>query len=325
MQFPNKPTASVLPKPLIYKAFPAISDGPQREKGFVLAVTRLLGSPVSVLSQLDIHVRGIEDQLRPIRRHYMGSSEYFMLCYDYGRCTNPLERKLLMCEKMIQSDLTLTAQLKGYTMPKITRPAVTKKTTKASQAEEFDFEDGEGEDEVEAETPKKSSKKAPPAPVKKAKAKKVEVEDDDEEEGDEDSDDEEEEPAPKKSKKAAAPAKKAKKVVEEDDDEDSDDEDSDDEDDEEEEEAPKKAKRAGPVMTPQTTTIPKSYAAAKKAKLKMCDELKEAFEEEGDVPELLKIATLPVNRQKGPVKLRAWRAEQAAAKAKAAKKAKKSK
>jgi len=310
---------------LIRKAFPTISDGPQREKGFVLAVSRLLGSPLSVLSQLDLHVRGIEDQLRPVRRHYMGSSEYFTLCYDLGRCTNPLERKLFFCEKMIQSDLTLTAQLKGSTMPKITRPAVTKKTTKASQAEEFDFEDGEGEED-EAETPKKSSKKAPPAPVKKAKAKKVEVEEDDESEDEDSDDDEEDTPPPKKSKKAAAPAKKSKKVVEEEDeDEDSEDEDSDDDEDDEEEAPKKKAKRAGPVMTPQTTTIPKSFAAAKKAKLKMCDELIEAFEEEGDVPELLKIATLPVNRQKGPVKLRAWRAEQAAAKAKAAKKAKKSK
>jgi hypothetical protein len=265
---------------------------------------------------------------RTPRTHYMSSGEYFNLVFDLNQCHSPSERKLLKQELQIQSDLSLcNTTLKGNTMKKIVRPAAVKKSAPKNtelENEEFDFED-DAEGEVEA-APAKASKKAPAkAPVKTKKAPVVVEEDDEEDEDteadDSDDEDEEEAPAPKKASKKVAPApakkavKKAPVVVEEDDEEEE-------SDDEEEDEAPApKAKRAGPVMTPQTTKVPANFAAAKKAKLKMVDELVEALTAEPDDAELLKIATLPMNRQKGPVKLREWRANKAAEKAAALKKA----
>ena len=141
-----------------------------------------------------------------------------------------------------------------------------------------------------------------------------------------------------KKKSKVVPKKSKKPVVEEDDDdeeddeeeEDDEDEDEEDEDDEEEDERPaKKKKRAGPVMTPQSSKIPKSFIEAKKMKLEMDPVLIKAFKEFGEIPEFLKIATLPANRQKGPVGLYRWRlakeAEKAAAEKAARIKAKKKK
>jgi hypothetical protein len=264
----------------------------------------------------------------------LSSAAYFNLVWDINQTSDPQQKRklrkrllsvspelaegflrqlILQLKEMIMAKTTTTktsAPMKKVG-PTITGKKVARREEPMDEADIVDGEDGEGEDEAPAPKKKGTNGK----PVAKKAAKREEPEDDGDD-GDAGEDGEDEAPAPKKKVKTVT---KVRREEPEDDGDDGDDNG------EEEEEAPKKkAKRQAPTIDryqteeENVTTLKK----VKALKLKMSPELKEAFEEFGDIPEFCKIARFRPEFQKGPVGLYRWRLAKKEAEAKAARKAK---
>jgi hypothetical protein len=264
----------------------------------------------------------------------LSSAAYFNLVWDINQTSDPQQKRklrkrllsvspelaegflrqlILQLKEMIMAKTTTTTKTSAP-MKKVGPTITGKKVARREEPmDEDDIVDGDEDGEDEAPAPKKKATNG--KPVAKKAAKREEPEDD---AGDDDEDGEDEAPAPKKKVKTVT---KARREEPEDDDGD----DGDDNGEEEEEEAPKKkAKRQAPTIDryqteeENVTTLKK----VKALKLKLCPELKEAFEEFGDIPEFCKIARFRPEFQKGPVGLYRWRLAKKEAEAKAARKAK---